>query len=158
MVLAATGCGGGRKPVAVSGTITLDGKPLAGATVTFSPVEGHGRSAGGLTDDSGEFDLTTFNSGDGALPGDYKVIVDLKDMSAVEQTLQNIGSGGPEDKAMKMMGRRSPEQKAKVNAALKKARSLVPAVYTKLDSTPLTQHVPASGKVHLELQGDAKGK
>ena len=34
-----------------------------------------GRAARGKIDQDGRFELTTFNEGDGALPGDYKVTV-----------------------------------------------------------------------------------
>ncbi len=71
------GCGGagGDRPetVPVTGTVTLDGTPVAGATVAFSPSAGGGRSAHGITDANGRFKLTTFEAGDGAMPGSYKV-------------------------------------------------------------------------------------
>lgn len=57
----------------VSGTVTLDGKPVAGAAVVFTPEEGH--QATGTTDDSGRFELSTFQLGDGALPGPHRVTV-----------------------------------------------------------------------------------
>jgi len=56
----------------VSGTVTYDGKPLAEATVVFSPV-GEQQAAVGRTDARGNFRLTTFKDGDGAIPGNYKV-------------------------------------------------------------------------------------
>ena len=76
--LIAAGCGAknaslkGLAPV--SGTVTLKGAPLAGATVTFA-ASGAGRSAAGTTDGSGKFSLTSLEPGDGAAPGDYTVTV-----------------------------------------------------------------------------------
>jgi hypothetical protein len=68
------GCGsGGPRPAAVSGTVTYKGKPVVNASVSFSPAEGNGRAATGLTDDSGNFKLGTFAATDGALPGKYQV-------------------------------------------------------------------------------------
>jgi hypothetical protein len=64
-------------PAKVSGTVTLDGKPLAGATVTFEPVEKGGKKATGKTDENGAYVLTTSKAGDGALPGKYKVTVSV---------------------------------------------------------------------------------
>lgn len=73
------GCSGGsngnRPPTyPVSGTITLNGKPVDGATVTFEPMEGKG-SAVGSTDAQGKYNLSTFNSGDGAIEGQFKVSI-----------------------------------------------------------------------------------
>src|SRR5262245_60365427 len=69
-----TGCfGSGAVPT--RGTVKLDGKVLASASVTFVSQESGGRDANGSTDASGVFRLTTFQANDGALPGKYKVIV-----------------------------------------------------------------------------------
>ncbi len=70
-----TGCGKGRPTtIPVTGTVTLDGKPIAGATVMLQP-QGPGKPAVGVTDDQGRFSLYTFEPGDGALPGTYLVTV-----------------------------------------------------------------------------------
>ena len=71
-----TGCGGGADlppTYPVSGTVTLDDKPLANVLVTFHPESG--RAGEGITNDAGEFTLTTFNTGDGATEGAHKVTV-----------------------------------------------------------------------------------
>jgi hypothetical protein len=69
------GCGPDRpQTVSVTGTVTLDGAPIEGATVGFTP-EGGGRPATGTTDASGKFALTTFEEGDGALPGRHTVTI-----------------------------------------------------------------------------------
>ncbi|MDA7994250.1 MAG: carboxypeptidase-like regulatory domain-containing protein, partial [Pirellulales bacterium] len=39
----------------VVGTVTLDGKPLEGASITFAPQSG--RSSSGVTDSSGRYSL-----------------------------------------------------------------------------------------------------
>src|SRR5258708_2370379 len=69
---AAAGCGS--KTSKVEGVVTLDGTPVQGATVIFVPETGD-RQASGQTDADGVFHLTTFNTGDGAVPGTYKVTV-----------------------------------------------------------------------------------
>src|SRR5579859_1143365 len=77
LALAGAGCGG-RGTVKVNGTVTLDGKPVVGALVSFVPRDlGSGRLANGRTDANGAFDLTTFRTGDGAVPGPYKITVTL---------------------------------------------------------------------------------
>lgn len=70
------GCGGSGFPQTykVSGTVKQSGKPVDGALVTFLSSEG-GKSAVGSTNDKGEFKLSTFGPGDGALPGSYKVTI-----------------------------------------------------------------------------------
>lgn len=60
----------------VSGKVTQGGNPVAGAAVTFVPKEAGGSSAFATTNDAGEFQLTTFDAGDGAIPGDYHVKVE----------------------------------------------------------------------------------
>jgi len=61
----------------VTGTITKGGEPLADARVVFIPVGQTGESAGGKTDESGNFVLTTSSGkeGSGTKPGEYKVTV-----------------------------------------------------------------------------------
>lgn len=51
----------------------MAGAPLAGATVMFNPVAQGGSGAIALTDEQGRYKLTTFDSGDGAVAGEYRV-------------------------------------------------------------------------------------
>ena len=75
LCVGAAGCGGGPpQPVAVRGQITYYGRPLAGGTVTFVPAE-LGPPATGQIQPDGQYALTTFRPGDGALPGRYAVMV-----------------------------------------------------------------------------------
>jgi hypothetical protein len=72
------GCGGPRV-APVSGVVTLDGKPLAHASVSFqpiSPAKGVNPGAGsqGETDDNGAFTLRVVGEGrDGAYVGRHRV-------------------------------------------------------------------------------------
>jgi hypothetical protein len=68
----------GPEVIPVSGVVLFKGAPLAKANVTFSSDEM--RQATGLTDARGQFKLTTFEPGDGALPGNYKVVVTMATM------------------------------------------------------------------------------
>ena len=63
------------KTVPVTGSVTYNGQPVEGATVTFVTGGSGGRGALGTTDASGKFQLTTFEAGDGAIPGSYKVTI-----------------------------------------------------------------------------------
>jgi hypothetical protein len=53
--------------------VTYQGQPVAGASVAFIPQQG--RPASGMTDASGKFTLSTFDTGDGALLGSHKVMI-----------------------------------------------------------------------------------
>lgn len=68
-----TGCGSG-KTSGVTGTVTLDGQPVAKAGVAFRPQDG-GRMSTGETDDQGRFTLTCYERNDGAIPGPHDVTV-----------------------------------------------------------------------------------
>jgi len=156
VLLVVPGCGGKGKPVRVNGSVTLDGKPLAGATVTFVPAgAARGRMAGGITDGDGQFRLTTFAEGDGALPGEYKVTVDLLDTSVGEKFLASQSPGADEFKARMM--RHSPKDRTAFQRAMAKTpRSPVPELYRNSSTTPFQESVPTNGSVKLELSS-AKG-
>ena len=70
------GCSGKEWPPTnkTTGTVTLDGQPLEGATVSFFP-KGDFSPANGKTDSAGRFEMTTFNSNDGAMTGSFDVTV-----------------------------------------------------------------------------------
>lgn len=79
-MLAVVGCGSsGPRVQLVVGKVMLDGKPVANASVGFSPVSpGKGMPAAGTTDEAGVFRLTTFGGGKaekGAVAGDYVVTI-----------------------------------------------------------------------------------
>ena len=73
------GCGPKRPAVEmVEGVVTLDGAPLSGATVGFSPVGGDGLPAAGMTDSSGKFRLSAAKGavgGAGTAVGEYVVTI-----------------------------------------------------------------------------------
>jgi hypothetical protein len=70
------GCGEGTpKTFPVSGVVTLDDKPVPGATVTFIAETGNKNSAATTSDAQGKYTMSTFKQGDGAVPGSYKIIV-----------------------------------------------------------------------------------
>ncbi|MGE0758218.1 MAG: hypothetical protein AB7O38_14410 [Pirellulaceae bacterium] len=76
--VAMMGCGqNGPGLSSVEGVVTLEGIPLSGATVIFSPIHGGtGRAATGVTDELGKFyvsDLEEDADGCGAVAGDYQV-------------------------------------------------------------------------------------
>ena len=73
-VLTVAGCGGHEKDTAVvRGTVTLDGKPLPGGSVMFTPPSGRG-AVGPIASD-GTFSLSTYAPGDGAAVGPHKAAI-----------------------------------------------------------------------------------
>jgi hypothetical protein len=73
----AAGCGGPTL-VPVEGVITLDGKPLVGATIAMELVGGEKdlRLFAGETDASGKYAIKPFESTRiGALPGEYRIMI-----------------------------------------------------------------------------------
>jgi hypothetical protein len=79
------GCSDGRpKRVKVSGHVTIDGAPLKYGSVLFVPEQG--RPAGAGLDEQGHFELTTYEKGDGIIPGNYKV--QIKGTEAIGETAQ----------------------------------------------------------------------
>jgi hypothetical protein len=77
----ACGCGSSQPQNVgkVSGKVTLEGQPLAGAVVTFSPVTAGGSSALGRTDDSGQFSLSYAQGIEGAEIGENRVSISTYD-------------------------------------------------------------------------------
>jgi hypothetical protein len=67
----------------VNGTVTVDRKPVAGATVTLNSYnaesERYNAIADGRTDDMGRFQLTTYAKFDGAPAGEYVVTITKAD-------------------------------------------------------------------------------
>lgn len=97
MLAAVTGCGGGSggfpKTYPVTGSVKLNGKPIDGAMVTFQ-LDGDKRNAIGTTDKSGEFSLSMFRPGDGAMPGQYKVSIRKEDAVAAPSNVPPPGQIG----------------------------------------------------------------
>jgi hypothetical protein len=67
---------------------------LAKATVSFQP-DGKGSGAAGITDDAGNFTLSTFAAKDGAVPGKYKVTVTKLDDTASGSDMNAAGYTPP---------------------------------------------------------------
>jgi len=108
--------------VPVSGTVTLDGKPLPGVNVTFIPVGStRGDICFGLTDASGKYELNNRYGHSGAPAGEYKVTCTV--------------GGGP--------GSDAPAEGAPAEPA--DASTSLPAHYTSEDATKLKATVPAGG-------------
>jgi hypothetical protein len=125
LALALAGCGG---PVDVRGKVTLNGSPLAGATVIFIP-EMEGPEAGALTDEEGNFRLTNTKT-EGTLPGEYRVTVSKKEWPPGV----------------------TPPEPAKLTLDLMKVmRETIPLKYRVRDKTPFRVTVPRGGTKDINL-------
>ncbi len=106
ILLVVVGCGPDLshlpKTVRAEGIVTLDGSPVADATVTFIPESGnYGCSA--VTNTSGKFVLNAFKEKPGAVPGSYRIEVNKTVASAgqdAEVGLVNVKYGLPKKYAM----------------------------------------------------------
>jgi len=75
-LIVCTGCGGGNPNLSrVTGTVTLDGQPLAEAEVTFTPTGAEGGSATGVTDANGKYELAYSADSRGAWIGTCEVSI-----------------------------------------------------------------------------------
>ncbi len=73
------------KTVRAEGVVTLDGTPVADATVNFIAVQGT-YNASTVTDKNGHFTLNAFKEKPGAVPGQYAV--------EINKTIASAGEGG----------------------------------------------------------------
>jgi hypothetical protein len=81
LAICCAGCGeSGPKLVKVRGKVTMQNRPLACGVLTFQPVENGQittrRPSIGVIEADGTYRISTFESYDGALPGEYLVGVD----------------------------------------------------------------------------------
>ena len=86
-ITAVSGCGKNEFQVAkVKGSVTCNGKPLSEGLIVFIPAGAAaatsdskssvtGRSASGMIQPDGTYELTTYKSGDGAIVGSHSVQV-----------------------------------------------------------------------------------
>ena len=77
---------GDRPPLGrVTGTVTLDGQALAGASVVFQPQGA--RTSRGITDEAGRYELIYLRDIHGAVLGDHRVRIVTADEENTEERL-----------------------------------------------------------------------
>lgn len=111
------GCGGSGGPemARVSGKVTYQGKPLTKGTISFISVDPNGTNANSVIGPDGSYSLQTTNPNDGAVVGEYRVIVSDIDPNA----LNTPAPGEP----------------------VKKQERTIPEKYEKPDTSGLTKKV-----------------
>jgi len=120
----------------------MNGKPVAGAAVTFVPTAADGEAASAITDSEGKYALTTWKAGDGARPGEYRVKVSKQDVAAVDPSkmVRNV----PLEEDQKYVESKTPRPPAK---------SLVPGKYQDESSSGLIHTVPnGSSTFDIEIK------
>ena len=144
-----TGCNSGEGRVQthkVKGKVTYNGSPVASATVTFAPQEKGTPTAMGITDAQGMYTLTTYDSGDGAGAGLYKVLVYKMDQAAASTPsapAHDPTGAGPSG---------APSHSGPKGGQKKAGGSLLPEKYMKADTTTLTKNVVGGeNEINLEL-------
>jgi len=133
------GCSGPKGlPVCyVEGIVTLDGKPLDGALISFYPAEpGEStRSAAGYSDASGKYTLTS-DGGEpqkGALEGDYVVTISKQLVEA-----HGADTVVPVDVSMLSSPQPSDRSGRPVNTSSQARRTdITPKIYSDVSTSPL---------------------
>jgi hypothetical protein len=129
----------GPDTTAVTGTVKHNGTPVAGAAVSFVPVDDpanplkKGQSAVGVTDSAGKYSLTTLKKDDGAMAGSYKVIV---------TKFEGAAPAGGGAQAINEAGD-MPASYGGAAADAPPAKNLLPAKYEKVETSGLTAEVKA---------------
>lgn len=137
--LSLAGCGRTSDLIPTEGMVTLDGKPLAGATVLLIPEGTTGQSAFGTLQSDGSFRLVT-SGRDGVLPGSYRVIAGVVTTPPADGNVGNEKTAGGRKggNAMSIGGR------------------MIPPIYNSTSTTPLRCNVPVQGRLVLELSSGEK--
>lgn len=143
------GLGCGQGPVPVSGKVTLDGEPVAAATLAFVPAVA-GRPAFAVTETDGSYQVTTQNPGDGAWPGEYTVTIVWEPSAPPigRLTRQELREGRQELRQAYEQEQAKRQAKAEYEARVKKVVGKgpsIPALYGSPSTTPLKVKVPAPG-------------
>lgn len=125
------GCSRGPATAEVSGTVTLDGKPLSFGSVMFQSAAG-GQPARGDIQPDGTFVLSTFQPGDGAMVGNHRVRV----VCYSSQDPAKQGQGPMGDSLGQL---------------------LIPERYTSLGASGLSADVPPEGLTDYKIELVSKG-
>jgi hypothetical protein len=134
------GCSGSGRPATapVRGQVRYEGRPVANATVAFL-CPGAPRLAVGTTDQSGNYQLTTYEENDGAIIGTHVVTVNLYASESEADALgsDSSASGQPTSKSIEEAMRRSVKQIEKAE----KAKPPIPTKYSDRRTSDLQKEV-----------------
>ena len=149
-----TGCGRSQKWPALTepttAVVRLDGKPVEGALVILGPV-GTGYASQGTTATDGRATLTTFRSGDGAVAGQYQVLVSW------EEVRRNPAVTIPDPAVDLEAHRVALEAANRAGLTTHLRRQLLPQRYVSFDTSGLDTEIRrgVANEVVLELSSQA---
>ncbi|MCO6046091.1 hypothetical protein NG895_19500 [Aeoliella sp. ICT_H6.2] len=134
LLVAATGCGDARPPTyPASGVVRFeDGTPVRYGVVNLVP-QSAGPSARGKINSRGEFELGTFDTTDGAMAGEYRVLI-VQYLPSAEKVVA------------------APDEHEHSDS------SIVPLSYSQLDHTPLRAEIVTDGDNRLEMLIERPGR
>jgi hypothetical protein len=148
-VVGSTGCNSeGPSTYAVSGVVKHNGNPVEGAVVSFVPTQSteDTSTAVGTTDASGKYVLTTRASGDGAIPGEYKV--------SIRKTEGGGGGTAAGGGAVSTDGEMPADYSGASDAPPPVTKDLLPAKYASPDTSGLTATVGNKAETfNFDLEG-----
>lgn len=140
LMLMFLGCAGGsdadvnrEETVPAAGTVTYNGTPVEGAKIALIPETKGKPGAAATSIEGGKFVLLTYETGDGAAPGDY--------IATVTKVEYPQGSTASED---------DPDYDP--NAPEPKPKYLVPEKYSSAAKSGLKVTIPAGGIENIELK------
>jgi len=142
------GCAGGGGDedsyslVPVSGKLTLDGKPLEGATITFNASQGNNppTDGGDITAADGSF-AAKYRNRSGLAPGSYKI--------TVHQPKAALPGKPPPPDLDPFMMSLAIESANKKKTGRRPSAADQPWLYSEIDRTPLSHEVSPKGDVDL---------
>ncbi|MEZ5944267.1 MAG: carboxypeptidase-like regulatory domain-containing protein [Planctomycetaceae bacterium] len=138
----ALGCGSNRVDysdlglVSISGTVKLDGAPVADAVVVFEDLETSTRSYG-LTDSSGNYSLQFNSEKSGIIPGEKKVLIST--------TMKVLGVNSESEGG--------EEESEEGEGASEKPTELIPEAY-RGDETRLRVYIIEGDSIDFDLASD----
>ncbi|QDV56691.1 carboxypeptidase-like regulatory domain-containing protein [Rosistilla oblonga] len=159
-VVAIAGCGDAGPPrVPITGTLTLDGEPLAFKSLTLTPIEGTtGGGASGYSDSEGKYQVLAMVPGavqdfNGCPPGRYRVTVSEPLIPISDADFQTASKGEVIDSnepAAAVFMPTTPRKK-------KQAKGAIPSVYASGTMSPLVIDVAEGNElIDLALASTAK--
>lgn len=135
--LALVGCGSSNSPVPVHGIVLRDGQPFGGAMIRLLSDDPKARPAHAFSKPDGRFSLSTYKPDDGAVPGEYKVLI------TYTEPTPDLPATATQEETMRAM-----------EAAAKKRKQpllILPETYTNPAKTILRLRVPPDGEVKFEV-------
>lgn len=140
----------GPKLVAADGTVTYQGKPLAGANVMFLPE--NGPLASGVTDADGKFKLTSAGQ-PGVTAGPAKVTVTAFPPGQKVEGSQTVNAQPktPEEQAAYMKKAEEMQRAMASGQSPPAPKSLIPESYNKPDTSGLSFTINPNGDNHFDI-------